>query len=257
MKQTLSKKEPEKRLLKFIGRKSGRSNTGRITVRHQGGGAKRLYRLVDFGQSRLDRPATVLSLEYDPYRTAFLALLEYENKEKAYIIASQGLKIGDKVIASESGELRPGNRFRLKNISVGTMVFNIELDPGRGGKLVRSAGTAAKILAQESGNTHLLMPSSEVRKVSGDCFATVGIVSNEGHVFEDLGKAGRNRYRGVRPTVRGTAMNPVDHPHGGGEGKTPIGMKHPKTPWGKPARGVKTRRAKWTDRFILQRRTKH
>jgi len=257
MPKILSTKEPEKRLLKFIRRKAGRSNSGRITVRHRGGGVKRMYRIVDFGQDRLNQPAKVLALEYDPNRTAFLALVQYSDQEKRYVIAAQGLRVGDEVVAGDKGEIKTGNRFPLKNVPVGTLVFNIELEPGRGGKMVRSAGSSARVLAQEGDFTHLAMPSSEVRKVSKECFATIGAVSNEGHSFERDGKAGLNRYRGWRPTVRGTAMNPLDHPHGGGEGKTPTGMKYPKTPWGKPARGVKTRRRKnWTNRFIIQRRKK-
>jgi large subunit ribosomal protein L2 len=256
MKSVLSKKEPEKKLLKFIRKKAGRNNSGRITVRHQGGGVKRLYRILDFGQDRINIPAKVLALEYDPNRTAYIALLEYQNKEKRYVIAPQDLKPGDEVIIADSGEIKPGNRMKIKNIPVGTMVFNIELMPGRGGKMARSAGSSAKILAHEGGETHLGMPSKEVRKVSGECFATIGMVSNPEHIFKIIGKAGTTRRKGIRPTVRGTAMNPLDHPHGGGEGKTPIGMRYPKTPWGKHAKGVKTRRKKWTDRFILQRRIK-
>ncbi|MBI4359301.1 MAG: 50S ribosomal protein L2 [Candidatus Nealsonbacteria bacterium] len=256
-KTNLSKNNPEKRLLLFIKKKGGRGNSGRITVRHRGGGAKKLYRLLDFGQSKINQPARVLSLEYDPFRTSYIALLEYSDKDRKYVIAPQGLKPGDEVITGESAEIKTGNRLKLKSVPVGSMVFNIELEPNRGGKLVRSAGSSASVLAQDGGETHLVMPSGEVRKVSGDCFATIGTVSNPEHMFEDAGKAGAKRWRGIRPTVRGTAMNPVDHPHGGGEGKTPIGMSHPKTPWGKPARGVKTRRNKnWTNKFILQRRKK-
>ncbi|OHA62313.1 MAG: 50S ribosomal protein L2 [Candidatus Wildermuthbacteria bacterium GWA2_46_15] len=252
----ISKNKPEKRLLEFIKKKGGRGNSGRITVRHRGGGAKKLYRLLDFGQEKINQPAQVLSIEYDPFRTAYIALLEYSDKDRRYVIAPQDLKPGDEVMVADQAEIKSGNRLRLKNVPVGIMVFNIELEPDRGGKLVRSAGSGAKVLAQDSGETQLVMPSGEVRKISGNCFATLGTVSHSEHMFEDHGKAGANRWRGIRPTVRGTAMNPVDHPHGGGEGKTPIGLKYPKTPWGKPAKGVKTRRSRWTDKFILQRRKK-
>ena len=183
-------------------------------------------------------------------------LLQYQDGEKRYQILPQGLKVGDEIIAADKAEVRLGNRIKLKNIPVGTMVYNIELEPGRGGKMVRGAGTAAKVLAQEGGFTHLILPSTEVRKVKGECFASVGVISRPEHKYVKLGKAGKSRYRGKRPTVRGTAMNPCDHPHGGGEGKTSIGMPGPKTPWGKPARGVKTRRKKLTDKFIIQRRKK-
>jgi len=252
----LSKKRPEKRLVISLKKTGGRGNSGRITVRHRGGGAKKLYRIIDFGEEKLNLPAKVISLEYDPYCTAFIMLLQYQDGEKRYQILPQGLKVGDEIIAADKAEVRLGNRIKLKNIPVGTMVYNIELEPGRGGKMVRGAGTAAKVLAQEGGFTHLILPSTEVRKVKGECFASVGVISRPEHKYVKLGKAGKSRYRGKRPTVRGTAMNPCDHPHGGGEGKTLIGMPGPKTPWGKPARGVKTRRKKLTDKFIIQRRKK-
>jgi len=251
---TLSKKEPEKKLVKFLKKKAGRASSGRITVRHRGGGAKRLYRVVEFSQEKLGERVKVEALEYDPNRTAFLALLKYEGGEKKYILAPQGLKIGDEIIFAEKTSLKPGNRMKLKNIPVGTLVYNIELQPGRGGKIVRGAGTSAQIMAQEGVYTHLKMPSGEIRKVPRECFASIGQVSNASHRFQKLGKAGRARLKGWRPTVRGSAMNPIDHPHGGGEGKAPIGLKHPKTPWGKPAFGVKTRKKKWTDKLIIQRR---
>ena len=256
MERTLTKKEPEKSLLRPLKKKAGRARSGRITVRHRGGGAKRLYRIVEFGQERLDEKAIVKALEYDPNRTAYLALLEYQDGQKKYIIAPQDLKVGDEVIFSEKAPLKPGNRMKLKNIPVGTMVYNIELTPGRGGKIVRAAGTSAQVMAQEGKYTHLKMPSGEIRKVFAECFASIGQVSNAGHRFQKLGKAGRARLKGWRPTVRGSAMNPVDHPHGGGEGKAPIGLPHPKTPWGKPALGVRTRKKKWTDKLIIQRRQK-
>lgn len=235
--------------------RAGRARSGRITVRHRGGGVKRIYRIVDFGQEKLGMPAKVIALEYDPYRTAFLSLLEYQDGEKRYILAPKDLKVGDEIICAEKVEIKIGNRIKLKNIPVGTQVFNIELEPGKGGKLAKGAGTAAKVLAQEAGLVHLTLPSGEIRKVSQECFATIGQVSHPEKRFQIIGKAGRVRLKGFRPTVRGTAMNPCDHPHGGGEGKTPIGLKGPKTPWGKPARGVKTRRKKkWTEKFIIKRR---
>ena len=252
----LTKKEPEKRLLLPIRKKGGRGNEGRITVRHKGGGAKRQYRIIDFGQEKLNLPAKVIALEYDPNRTGFIALLEYEDGEKRYILASQDLKTGDQVVIAEKAEIKPGNRMKLKNIPVGTAVHNIELEPGKGGKLARGAGTAAKVLAQEGGHANFEMPSGEIRKVSEECYATIGAVSRPEWRYTNFRKAGNSRLRGIRPTVRGTAMNPIDHPHGGGEGRSPIGMKHPKTPWGKPALGVKTRKKKWTDKNIIQRRKK-
>jgi large subunit ribosomal protein L2 len=250
----LTKKEPEKRLLLKLQKRAGRARSGRITVRHRGGGAKKMYRIVDFGQEKLGLPAHVVALEYDPYRTAFIMLLEYEDKEKRYRIAPQGIKVGQEVICAEKAEVKPGNRMKLKNIPVGTRVYNIEIEPGRGGRLIRSAGSSAGVLAQEQKYVHLEMPSKEIRKVLGECFASIGEVSRPEHKYIKLGKAGRSRRAGWRPTVRGTAMNPVDHPHGGGEGRSPIGLPHPETPWGKPARGVKTRKRKWTDKYIIQRR---
>jgi len=255
MRNILTKKEPERRLLLVLKNRAGRARSGRITVRHRGGGVKRLYRIVDFGQEKLGMPAKVIALEYDPYRTAFLSLLEYQDGEKRYILAPKDLKVGDEIICAEKVEIKIGNRIKLKNIPVGTQVFNIELEPGKGGKLAKGAGTAAKVLAQEAGLVHLTLPSGEIRKVSQECFATIGQVSHPEKRFQIIGKAGRVRLKGFRPTVRGSAMNPCDHPHGGGEGKTPIGLKGPKTPWGKPARGVKTRRKKkWTEKFIIKRR---
>lgn len=249
-----TKKEPERKLLLNIHKAAGRSSGGRITVRHKGGGVKRIYRIIDFGQDKLNIPAEVISIEYDPYRTAFICLLKYEDQDKRYRIFPQDLKIGDKIICSEKTEVKTGNRMKLKNIPVGTRVHDIEIEPGKGGKLVKAAGASAGILAQEERFTQLVFPSSEIRKISSECFASIGQVSFTEHKFIKLGKAGIKRRKGIRPTVRGTAMNPVDHPHGGGEGKTSIGLKYPKTPWGKPARGVKTRKKKWTDKFIIQRR---
>ncbi|PIP25093.1 MAG: 50S ribosomal protein L2 [Candidatus Nealsonbacteria bacterium CG23_combo_of_CG06-09_8_20_14_all_36_12] len=253
----LTKKEPEKKLLLALKKRAGRARSGRITVRHRGGGVKRLYRIIDFGQEKLNIPAKVVALEYDPYRTAFLALLQYKDGENRYILAPQDLKVGDEIIIAEKTELQPGNRMKLKNIPVGTMVYNVEIELGKGGKLIRGAGAGAKILAQEGKYTHLELPSSEIRKIPAEYFTSIGMVSNPKHIFQDIGKAGRVRLKGKRPTVRGTVMNPPDHPHGGGEGRTTIGLKHPKTPWGKPALGVKTRkRKKWTNKFIIQRRRK-
>jgi len=253
----LTKKKPEKRLSISLKKTGGRTNSGRITVRHRGGGAKKIYRIIEFGQERLDTPAKMISLEYDPNRTAFLALLEYPDGEKKYVIASQGMEIGNEVIFSEKAKLAPGNRMKLKNIPVGTSVHTIELIPGRGGKLARGAGTGAKVLAHEGRYCHLKMPSTEIRKVLEECFASIGEISCSEHRFVKMGKAGRVRHKGRRPRVRGSAMSPVDHPHGGGEGRAPIGLKYPKTPWGKPARGVKTRKKKKrSNKLIIERRKK-
>jgi large subunit ribosomal protein L2 len=254
----LTKKGPEKSLLKYVRRSVGRSaSTGRITTRHKGGGVKKLYRVIEFSQTKINAPAKVIALEYDPNRTAFIALIEYKNKERQYIIAPQDLKVGQEIIFSESGPLTPGNRIKLKNIPVGTAVYNIELEPGKGGIIVRSAGSSAQVLAHDGDYTNLKMPSTEIRKFKGECFASIGMVSNPENRFYRVGKAGKNRHKGIRPTVRGSAMNPVDHPHGGGEGRQPIGLKYPKTPWGKHALGVKTRnRKKWSSKLIIQRRKK-
>jgi len=252
----LTKKEPEKSLVTYFAKRGGRATSGRITVRHQGGGVKRLYRFVDFGQGKIGIPAKVLAIEYDPNRTSFLCLLEYEDKEKRYRLCPHNLKVGDTVLCDEKAEIKIGNRMRLKNIPVGESVFDIELMPGLGGKMVKGAGTAAKILNHEGNFTTLALPSSEVRMVSSENFATVGQVSFPEHKFIKIKNAGVRRLRGIRPTVRGSAMNPVDHPHGGGEGRCPIGMPGPKTPWGKPALGVKTRKQKWTQKLIIQRRKK-
>lgn len=257
MKKFLTKKEPEKGLLLSFKKRAGRARSGRITVRHQGGGVKRLYRVVDFGQEKLDIPGIVTALEYDPYRTAYLALVEYQNGDKRYILAAHELKVGDSIICQENTELRLGYRMKLKNIPVGTQVFNVELEPGQGGKMMRGAGTSAKVLAYEGKYVQLEMSSKEIRKVPAECFASIGQVSHPEHRFEIIGKAGSVRLKGRRPTVRGTAMNPVDHPHGGGEGRTPVGLRYPKTPWGKHALGVRTRnKKKWTRKLIVKRRQK-
>lgn len=257
-KKLLTKKKPEKGLLLTLKRRAGRGTSGIITVRHKGGGAKRRYRIIDFGQEKINQKGKVIAIEYDPYRTAFLALIEYENGKKGYILAPADIKINDEIVCSENAELKNGNRLQLKNIPIGTGVYNVELIKGKGGKMVRSAGTSAKVLAHEGNYTNLQMPSSEVRKVPKDCFASVGQVSHPEKRFEKIRKAGSKRLKGWRPTVRGTAMNPPDHPHGGGSGgKAPIGLKYPKTPWGKHALGVRTRRKKrWTKKLILQRRKK-
>src|SRR3989338_8234540 len=254
----LTKKRAEKSLLKYVRRSVGRSKaSGRITVRHKGGGVKRLYRIIEFSQTKMDAPAKVIALEYDPNRTGFIALIEYDDKVRQYIIACQGLKVGDSVVFSENAPLASGNRIKLKNIPVGTSIYNIELEPGKGGILARSAGNAAQVLAQEQGFSNVKMPSSEVRRIKSECFATIGVVSNPENRFYTVGKAGKSRLKGRRPHVRGSAMNPVDHPHGGGEGRQPIGLKHPKTPWGKPALGVKTRKKKkWSNKYIISRRKK-
>ena len=247
-----------KSLTRFLLKRAGRSaSQGRITVRHKGGGSKRKYRSVYFKQDKLGIPARVVSLEYDPSRSAFISLLAYRDGEKRYIIAPTGLKEGDTVIAQEKAELKIGNRMKMKHIPVGTAVHNVELIPGRGGQIVRSAGSSAQVLTNESGFTHLQIPSGEIRKIPENSFASIGQVSNPGHNLEVVGKAGKTRRRGIRPTVRGSAMNPVDHPHGGGEGRAPIGLKYPKTPWGKPALGKKTRKKyKYSNRFIVKRRKK-
>lgn len=252
----LTKKEPEKNLLLSLKRNAGRGSSGRITVRHKGGGVKKLYRKIDFGQEKENLPAKVVAIEYDPYRKAFLMLLEYKENGKSYQIAPAQIKIGDEIICSEKAEIKSGNRMKIKNIPVGTMVYNVELEPGRGGKIARSAGTSATVLAHEGKYTNIEIASGEIRRVLQECYASIGTVSNPEWRYAIAGKAGVFRRRGIRPRVRGTAMNPCDHPHGGGEGRTPRGMKYPKTPWGKHASGVKTRKNKWTDKYIIQRRKK-
>jgi large subunit ribosomal protein L2 len=250
----ITKSEPEPRLLRRLNRKAGRNNQGRITVRHHGGGHKRHYRVVDFKRAMRDIPAAVEAIEYDPNRSARLALLRYRNGSRAYIIAPNELKVGDVVIASENADIKAGNALPLRNIPVGTMVHNIETKPGKGGQLVRTAGGAAQLLAKEGDYAQMRMPSGEVRLVRMECFATVGQVGNPDHANIRIGKAGRTRWRGVRPSVRGVVMNPVDHPHGGGEGKSGQGNPHPVSPWGKPTKGYKTRLNKRTQRFIVKRR---
>ncbi len=251
----LSDVKPMKSALKRVHRASGRNNQGRITMRHQGGGAKKLYRMVDFGQAKLNIPAKVETLEYDPYRSAFIMKVLYRDGERRYHVAPEGIKAGDIVISAADAALKPGNRTALKNIPVGYNAHNIELHPGKGGQIVRSAGSQAQVLAQESGYTHLKMPSGEVRKVLWDNLASIGQASNPDWNLISIGKAGRSRMLGIRPTVRGTAMNPVDHPYGGGEGRQPRGTKRPKTIWGKVTGGHKTRRhKKYSAGLIVSRR---
>jgi large subunit ribosomal protein L2 len=252
--EEVTKTEPEKRLTVGLRKTGGRNNQGRITARHRGGGNKRLYRIIDFKRNKDGIPARVVAIEYDPNRSARIALLEYEDGEKRYILAPIGLTVGATVTSGADADIQPGNALPLRYIPVGTLVHNVELYPGKGGQLVRSAGAAAQIMAKEGHYATLRMPSGETRLVHLDCRATIGQVGNVDHENEVWGKAGKSRWMGRRPHVRGSAMTPRDHPHGGGEGKAPIGLPHPKTPWGKPALGVKTRRNKRTNRFILKRR---
>jgi len=250
----VTKKEPEKALVVPKKRTGGRNSQGKITVRHRGGGAKRLIRLIDFKRDKWGVPGKVVAIEYDPNRSARIALVQYADGDKRYILAPLGLKPGDPIMAGPGAEIRPGNALPLREIPVGTVVHNIEVQKGRGGQLVRSAGGAAQILAREEEYVLVRLPSGEVRRIRAECMATVGQVGNVEHDQIRLGKAGRRRYLGWRPAVRGSAMTPRDHPHGGGEGRAPIGLPHPKTPWGKPALGVRTRRRKETDKYIVRRR---
>ena len=253
----LSKVAPCKSLLEPLKKNSGRNSYGRITVRHRGGGVRRKYRVIDFKRNKLDMNATVLTIEYDPNRSAFIALVEYTDGEKAYIIAPEGLKVGDKVTAGANADIKPGNALPLTAIPVGTFIHNVELYPGRGAQMVRSAGNSAQLMAKEGKYATLRLPSGEMRMVPVICRATVGTVGNIEHGLVNIGKAGRKRHMGIRPTVRGSVMNPNDHPHGGGEGKTGIGRPGPCTPWGKPALGLKTRKKnKASDKLIVSRRTK-
>jgi large subunit ribosomal protein L2 len=254
--EEITKSTPERSLLVPKHKHGGRNVYGRVTVRHRGGGNRRHIRLVDFKRDKRNIPARVAAIEYDPNRTARLALLFYADGEKRYIIAPLDLRVGDTVVAGNTAEVRPGNSLPISNIPVGTLVHNIELKVGKGGQLVRAAGGAAQLLAKEGDYAQIRMPSGEVRLVRQDCYATIGQVGNVDHGNVKLGKAGRKRHLGIRPTVRGTAMTPRDHPHGGGEGRQPIGMPGPKSPWGKPTLGYKTRRNKQTDKFIVRRRGK-
>lgn len=249
----ITKKEPEKSLLRPLTKKAGRNNYGRITTRHVGGGHKRRYRLIDFKRNKVGVPAKVAAIEYDPNRSARIALLNYADGEKRYIIAPLGLKVGDEIMAGPDADIKVGNALPLKNIPLGTVVHNIELKPGKGGQLARSAGSSAQIMAKEGNYAHLRLPSGEVRMVHLDCSATIGQVGNPEHELISIGKAGRARWLGRRPSVRGTAMNPVDHPHGGGEGKAK-GGRHPVTPWGKPTLGARTRGKKLSDKYIVRGR---
>jgi len=254
--EEITRMEPERNLLHPLRKRSGRNVHGRITVRHRGGGHKRRYRLIDFKRDKAGIPAWVRSIEYDPNRSARIALLVYADGEKRYIIAPLGLQVGDAVMSGEDAEIRVGNALPLARIPLGTLVHNIELHPGRGGQMVRSAGTSAQVLAKEGDYVTLRLPSGEVRLVRKECVATIGQVGNVDHGNIKLGKAGRKRWLGWRPTVRGSAMSPRDHPHGGGEGRSPIGMPSPKSPWGKKTLGKKTRRNKATDKYIVRRRGK-
>ena len=247
--------KPEKGLIEVRKKNSGRNSYGRITVRHKGGGNRRKYRVIDFKRDKMDAAAKVLRLEYDPNRSAFIALVEYEDGERRYILAPVGLAAGDTILSSANADIKPGNCLPLENIPVGTVIHNIELYPGRGAQLVRAAGVAAQLMAKEGGMATIRMPSGEMRKVRMNCKATIGQVGNIDHANVSIGKAGRKRHMGIRPTVRGSVMNPCAHPHGGGEGKAPVGRPGPVTPWGKPALGYKTRKTKNpTDKFIVKRR---
>ncbi len=250
----ITKKEPEKSLLLPLKRKAGRSNQGKITVRHRGGGAKRKLRIIDFKRDKLSISGKVVSIEYDPNRSANIALINYVDGEKRYILAPLGLKVGDVISSGEGAEIKPGNTLPLKSIPMGTAVHNIELHLGKGGQMVRSAGVSAQIMAKEAGYILVRLPSGELRRFDERCMATIGQVGNIDHSNINLAKAGSNRHRGWRPSVRGSAMTPRDHPHGGGEGRSPIGMPGPKTPWGKPALGFKTRRNKRSNKLIVKRR---
>ena len=247
--------KPQKELVEVLKKHSGRNSYGRITVRHQGGGNRKKYRVIDFKRDKMDVPATVLRLEYDPNRSANIALVEYADGERRYILAPVGLNVGDVIVSSAAADIKPGNALPLANIPVGTVIHNIELYPGKGAQLVRSAGVAAQLMAKENGMATVRLPSGEYRKVRLNCIACIGQVGNVDHANIAVGKAGRKRHMGVRPTVRGSVMNPCDHPHGGGEGKSPVGRPGPVTPWGKPALGYKTRKKKnATDKFIVKRR---
>ena len=253
--EEITKKTPEKSLITVKKKKAGRNSYGRITVRHQGGGARQKYRIIDFKRKKDDMFATVIGIEYDPNRSSNIALIQYEDGEKAYILAPIGITDGDKVISGANVDIKPGNCLPIENIPVGTMIHNIELNPGQGGKLARSAGQEAQLMAKEGAYAHVRLPSGEMRLVSIRCRATIGTIGNSDHENIKLGKAGRKRHMGIRPTVRGSVMNPNDHPHGGGEGRAPVGHSGPLTPWGKPALGYKTRdKKKQSNKFIVKRR---
>ena len=252
--EEITSTSPERSLLEPLSKKGGRNNTGRITTRHQGGGHKRQYRVIDFKRNKDNTPAKVATIEYDPNRSANIALLNYADGEKRYILAPKGMQVGQTIVSGEAVDIKVGNAMELRNIPEGTFVHNVELKPGKGGQLARSAGVSAQILGSEGRYTILRLASGEVRKVLSNCRATIGTVGNEDHSLVNLGKAGRSRWMGIRPTVRGSVMNPNDHPHGGGEGRTPVGRKSPMTPWGKKAMGVKTRKAKKASTKLITRR---
>ncbi len=256
--EEVTKKSPERSLVTDLRHRAGRNNQGKITVRHQGGGARRKYRIIDFKRQKDGIPAIVKAIEYDPNRTCFIALLVYADGEKRYILAPLGLKVGDTVMSGPNADIKPGNSLPIANIPLGTLVHNIEIKVGRGGQMVRSAGTAAQVMAKEGDFAQIRLPSGEVRKVSMNARATVGQVGNTDHSNVRIGKAGRKRHMGIRPTVRGVVMNPVDHPHGGGEGRSPVGMPAPMSPWGKKTQGVKTRKhRKYSDKLIISRPKKN
>ncbi|CDE25546.1 ribosomal protein L2 [Clostridium sp. CAG:440] len=253
--EEVTKKTPEKSLLATKKKNAGRNSYGRITVRHQGGGNRQKYRIIDFKRNKDNMEATVIGIEYDPNRSSNIALIQYEDGEKAYILAPQGITDGSKVVSGESVDIKPGNCMPISSIPVGTLIHNIELNPGQGGKLVKAAGQSAQLMAKEGKYAHVRLPSGEMRLILAKCRATVGVLGNSDHENVKLGKAGRKRHMGIRPTVRGSVMNPVDHPHGGGEGKAPVGHAGPLTPWGKPALGYKTRnKKKLSNKFIVKRR---
>ena len=255
--EEITKKEPERSLVTDLRHKAGRNHHGKITVRHQGGGARRKYRIIDFKRNKDGIPATVKAIEYDPNRTCFIALLYYADGEKRYILAPLGLKVGDTVMSGPDADIKPGNCLPIENIPLGTLIHNVEIKVGRGGQMVRSAGTAAQVMAKEGTHAQVRLPSGEVRMVSMNARATVGQVGNTDHSNVRVGKAGRSRHMGIRPTVRGVVMNPCDHPHGGGEGKSPVGMPAPMSPWGKKTQGVKTRKhRKYSDKLIISRKSK-
>ena len=252
--EELTKKAPERSLTEYLKKNAGRNNQGKITVRHQGGGNKVKYRIIDFKRNKDNIPAKVTAIEYDPNRSAFIALVCYADGEKRYILAPLGLKVGDTVISGETADIKPGNCLPMANIPVGTLIHNLEIKAGRGGQLVRSAGNAAQLMSKEGGYALVRLPSGEMRKLALNCRATIGAVGNADHENVRIGKAGRKRHMGVRPSVRGVVMNPCDHPHGGGEGKSPVGLPAPVTPWGKPALGLKTRKhKKYSNKMIVKR----
>lgn len=252
--EEITKWSPEKSLVRSLKSKAGRNNQGRITVRHRGGGAKRMYRVIDFKRDKRDMPGEVIAIEYDPNRSSRIALIQYTDGERRYILSPIGLKVGDKIIAGEKADIKVGHCMPLKSIPTGTSIHNIEMSIGKGGQLVRSAGAVAQLMAKEGDYALIRMPSSELRKIRLECYATIGQIGNADHQHIKLGKAGRKRHMGIRPTVRGSAMTPRDHPHGGGEGRCPIGMPGPKTPWGKPTLGYRTRKNKRTNNMIVRRR---